>query len=158
MKSIKTFLENHPLFDGLDQEAVHLFSACADEASFSPGEPIYRQGDEADRFYILCSGEATLEAESPGRGRIVIETLSAGDVLGASWLFPPYRLMWDARARSRIQAVGFNARCLRQTCDENPHLGYLLMKRFAQIMIHRMQAARLQSLDIYAPPVKGGKP
>ena len=69
-----------------------------------------------------------------------------------------YRLMWDARAHSRMQAVGFNARCLRQTCDEHPHLGYLLMKRFAQIMIHRMQAARLQSLDIYAPTVKGAKP
>lgn len=158
MESIASLLEKHHLFDGLDQEAVYLFAGCAEEVSFDPGERIYQQGDEADRFYILCSGEAALESETPGRGKIVVETLSAGDVLGASWLFPPYRLMWDARARSRVRAVGFNARCLRLTCDENPQLGYLLMKRFAQIMIHRMQAARLQSLDIYGPPAKGGTP
>ena len=158
MASVMAFLEKHPLFEGLDPEALSLFAACAREVSFAPGEVVYCRGTEADRFCILISGEIALESDVPGKGRVVVETEAAGDVIGASWLFPPYRFLWDARARVQSRALQFDARCLRSACDENPHLGYPLIKRLARIMIQRMQAARLQSLDIYAPPAGGRKP
>ena len=90
-----------------------------------------------------------LQVFVPGRGPITLDTLGAGEVLGWSWLFPPYRWHFDAQTVEQTRAIAFNGECLRTKCDADPHLGYALMQRFAHIMMQRLQATRLQLLDMY---------
>jgi hypothetical protein len=92
---------------------------------------------------------AALEMHTPGRQPIVVSTLREGDILDASWLVPPYRWTFDARASELVRALGVNARCLREKCEADHDLGYELMKRFAGAMGERLRATRLQVLDVY---------
>jgi hypothetical protein len=80
---------------------------------------------------------------------VVIGTLEAGEVLGWSWLFAPYHWHFDARAVGVVRATAFDGACLRGKCDDDPRLGYELMRRFAAVMIDRLQWTRLQLLDVY---------
>jgi CRP-like cAMP-binding protein len=90
-----------------------------------------------------------LQVFVPQRGPITVETVAAGEVLGWSWLFPPYRWHFDAQALELVRAIAFDGQCLRNKCAEDHDLGYALMQRFAQIMLQRLQATRLQLLDVY---------
>ena len=83
---------------------------------------------------------------------MVVDTADAGDVVGWSWLVPPYTWMFDARAVEATGAVAFDGVCLRGKCDEDPHLGYELMKLVTQVMFRRLTAARVRLLDIYGKP------
>jgi CRP/FNR family transcriptional regulator, cyclic AMP receptor protein len=143
---------HHPFFQGLEPATIRLICDCAKEACFAAGEVIFHQGDEANRFYLLEKGRVALEVFTPERGVVTIQTLGSGEVLGASWLFPPYLWTYEARASEPTRAIAFNAGCLRGACEEDHDLGYELMKRFAQLLVQRLTAARLQLLDVYANP------
>jgi len=97
-------------------------------------------------------GDVALEITSPGRRTLVLSTVHDGDIVGASWLMPPYRWNSDARARTHVRALGFDAGCLRDKCEEDPRVGYAMMKRFTPLMVSRLQAAYLQLLDVYGRP------
>jgi CRP/FNR family transcriptional regulator, cyclic AMP receptor protein len=85
----------------------------------------------------------------PGRGPITVETIGPGEILGWSWLFPPYRWHFDGRAVEGTRAIAFDAKCLRLKCEEDHDLGYELVKQFAHVMMERLQATRLRMLDVY---------
>jgi CRP-like cAMP-binding protein len=141
-----------PFFEGLDPVYLRLITDCASESCFDAGDIVFSQGGSADRFHILREGRAALEIFAPGRGAVTIETLGPGDIIGASWLFPPYRWQYDARTLRPTRTVAFNALCLRAACEDDHDLGYDLMKRFARIMVERLNATRLRLLDLYANP------
>jgi CRP/FNR family cyclic AMP-dependent transcriptional regulator len=149
MESIAELLEAHPFFKGLEPEYIALIAGCGVNVAFREDEFIFREGDPAEHFYIIRHGRVALETFVPGRGPLVIETISEGDVLGWSWLFPPYRWSSDARAVDVTRAVALDGVCLRGKCDADPRLGYELMRRFAQIIMDRLSATRLRLLDIY---------
>jgi CRP/FNR family cyclic AMP-dependent transcriptional regulator len=153
MVDVQPVLVNHPFFADMAPEHIEAVAGCASERTFLPGEFILREGDYAATFYLIRAGAVALEAHVPARGTITIQTLGAGDVLGWSWLFPPYRWHFDARVLSPVIALEFDGACLRQQCDDDPELGYDVMKRVAQTIIARLQATRLQLMDItdYAP-------
>lgn len=134
-----------------DLSRLHLerLAACASSTYLSEGDQIFREGDYADGFYLIREGEVSLELRLPNRGPVVVQTLHQGDILGWSWLFPPYRWHFDARSLTPVLAIGFDAACIRRACDDDHELGYFLMKRFAQVMIERLQRSRLQMLDLY---------
>lgn len=149
MEGIEAILRDVPVFEGLAQPELELVAGCGSNASFRAGELLFRDGEEADTFYVLRRGSIALETFVPARGAITIETLDAGDVVGWSWLFPPYRWHFDARALSSVQTTKFDGACLRAKCDADPQLGFDLMSRFAQIVIERLQWTRLRLLDVY---------
>jgi CRP-like cAMP-binding protein len=149
MKTIETLLRDAPLFGDLPPERVDLLAGCGANVHFDPGELLFREGESADTFYLLREGQVTLETYAPGRGPVVIETLDAGDVVGWSWLFAPYRWHFDARARQLVRAIIFDAACLRGKCEADPVLGYQLMSRFARVLIDRLQWTRVRLLDVY---------
>lgn len=152
MNPYESTLAAHPFFHELDIETIRLISDCATETCFGPGEVIFHQGEEANRFYLLQEGRVALELFVPERGVVTIQTLGSGELLGASWLFPPYLWTYEATATERTRAIAFNANCLRGACEEDHDLGYELMKRFARILVERLTATRLQLLDVYANP------
>ena len=148
-RSLEQLLADVPLLEGLPAEQRALLAGCARNVRFGVGEYLFRDGDPADSFYVVRHGSIALEAFVPTRGPVTIETIEPGEVLGWSWLFPPYRWHFDARALSVVRATSFDGVCLRGKCDDDPGLGYLLMGRFAQVLIERLQWTRLRLLDVY---------
>jgi CRP-like cAMP-binding protein len=149
LETLERLLGEHELFRSLDERYVTLLTGCAANVRFDAGVFLFREGQPADRFFVLREGRVALEIDAPGRGPIVIQTLGEDDVLGYSWLFPPYRWRFDARAIEPARALALDGQCLRGRCDEDPVLGYEMMKRFAGIALERLQATRLQLLDVY---------
>ena len=145
-------IAERPFFQGMTPEHLDILEAVADRVSFPAGTTIFREGGEAAVWYLVTDGVVTLEIDVPGQGPHILQTLHEGDVLGWSWLFPPYRWSFDAYARTDIEAIVFDADELRAKKHDDPSLGYDLMQRFAQVLVQRMQAARLQLLDIYGTP------
>jgi CRP/FNR family cyclic AMP-dependent transcriptional regulator len=149
METIETLLRASPVFEGLEPDRLALVAGCASNVHFDQGAVMFREGDEADTFYLVRHGSIALETFVPARGSAVIETIEAGDVVGWSWLFPPYRWHFDARALTPIRATSFDGACLRGKCNDDTALGYDLMSRFAQVLIERLQWTRLRLLDVY---------
>jgi CRP/FNR family transcriptional regulator, cyclic AMP receptor protein len=150
MKSIGDLLSDHPFFADLDPAVISLIAGCGTNVHMAPRQRILTEGEPADVFYVLRSGRVAVEIAVPGREPLVIETLGPGEILGVSWLFPPYRLSFDATALEDTSAVAIDAACLRGKCDADPQLGYALMSRFARLLRDRLQATRLQLLDVYS--------
>jgi len=148
-ESLERILGEHPFFGGMEEPYLQLFVDCASNVRFNAGDMIFREGEEANTFYLIRHGKVALETSAPERGSVVIGTLSEGDVLGWSWLVAPYKWRFDARAMDAVRAIALDGRCLRGRSEEDHDLGYELMKRCAQVMERRLQAARLQLLDVY---------
>jgi CRP/FNR family cyclic AMP-dependent transcriptional regulator len=149
MKSISDLLGEHPLFDGLNDDWLELIAGCGKNVHFRENSPIMTENERADLFYVIRSGRVAIELATPRRGPLIIETLGPGEVLGVSWLLPPYRWGYDARSVQSTSAVAIDAACLRGKCDDDPALGYEMFKRFAGLVRDRLQATRLQLVDLY---------
>jgi CRP-like cAMP-binding protein len=149
VKTVAELLGDARFFDGLRPETIELVAGCASNVQFDAGTTIFREGEHADFFYLLRHGSVALETYVPARGAVMIETIEDGDVLGWSWLFPPYRWHFDARAVTAVRATAFDGECLRGKCAADPALGYELVSRFAQTLIQRLQWTRLRLLDVY---------
>ena len=143
-------IAGHPFFDGLAPDYLQLITSCAKNVRFAEGEFIFREGEQAEEFYLIREGRASLGISPPGRGLIPFQTVGADDVLGWSWLFEPYGWLYHAMAIEPVRALAFDGICLRNKCEEDHDFGYDFMKRFAGIMTERLQATRLQLLDVYA--------
>ena len=149
MRTIEQFLPDHPFFERLDATSLAIVAGCARNVSFAPGEYLFRTGQPADQFFVIRRGRVALEVHSPASGTMVVDTADAGDVVGWSWLVPPYTWLFDARAVEPTGAVAFDGLCLRGKCEEDPKLGYELMKLVGQVMFSRLVAARVRLLDLY---------
>lgn len=149
IETLAPLLKKHPFLKDLAEKHVHQVVSCAKNVRFEQGDYLCREGQEATVFYLIREGRAALEIYSPEKGAIRIQTMEAGDVIGWSWLIAPYRWHFDVRAIEPVRAFEFDGKCLRGKCEEDHDLGYELMKRFAQLIEQRLQAARLQLLDIY---------
>jgi CRP/FNR family cyclic AMP-dependent transcriptional regulator len=133
---------------GLDPLQLETLCDCAMKATFAAGEVVFREGDPANRFYVILNGTVALEAQQDNGDPIRIQTLGAGDVLGWSWMFPPYRWHFDARALDPVNTFFFYATRLREHCEADPELGYTLVMRIARVMMDRLQATRRQLSEI----------
>lgn len=149
METLERIISEHPFSRGLDQRHLKVIVNCAKNVVFKVGEFIFHEGEEANHFYLIRHGKVALEIAPPEHTPITIQTLGEGEVLGWSWLIPPYHWIFDARAVELTRAISFDGKCLREKCDEDHDLGYELLKRFAYIMYQRLQATRLQLLDVY---------
>ena len=148
-ESIAELLSDVPFLEGLGPDRLDLLAGCAGNIHFDAGTRLFREGDEADTFYVIRHGSVAIETFVPARGALTIETIGPGEMLGWSWLFAPYRWHFDARALVPVRATGFDGACLRGKCESDPALGYELMGRFAQVLIERLQWTRLRLLDVY---------
>jgi CRP/FNR family cyclic AMP-dependent transcriptional regulator len=144
MYTLEPFLAAHPFFKDFSPRHVELLVACASNVRFNAGELIFREEQEANNFYLLRHGKVALEVSYPGRGPMLMQVKEAGDVLGWSWVVPPYYWVHDARALELTRAISLDGICLRARCEEDHDLGYELLKRFAHIMQQDLTVARLQ--------------
>ena len=149
METLEPIIAEHPFFKGFKPGHTKFIVGCASNVRFNPGEYLLRGGEQANQFFVLRQGKVAVELIGAGRKPIVIQILEGGEILGWSWLVPPYRWHFDARAIEQTRAIAFDGKCLRAKCDEDHDLGYELMKRFTAIIAKRLDAASMQLLDTY---------
>lgn len=150
IKQLNELLKDHAFFKDLKPEYLDLIAGCGQNIVFEAEQPIFRAGAEANYFYIIRFGQVALELNDPRRGAIRVLTLQDNDILGWSWLFPPYRWHFDARAIKLTRMVAIDGKCLREKCEADHSLGFEFMKRFSRIMLDHLQTAQLQVLNVYA--------
>lgn len=150
METLEPILAEHPFLKGLDPQHIQLVVGCASNVAFNAGQYIFREGEEANEFYIIRHGKVAVEVHAAERGTITIQTIGEGEILGWSWLIPPHNWRFDARAVELTRAIALDGKCLRTKCQEDHDLGYELLKRFAHILEQRLEATRLQLLDVYS--------
>lgn len=155
MEGLDRIVMAHPFFAGLETELGQLVSGCARNLRFNRDQYLFHEGDAANEFYLIRQGIVALEMMPPGQSPVVFATEGEGEFVGTSWLIPPYRWRFDARAVELTRAIGIDARCLRDKCEADHHLGYEMMKRFLPVITKRLDEARLQLLDVYGKRDKG---
>jgi CRP-like cAMP-binding protein len=149
MKTLDQLLADAPAFKDFDPQHLAVIAGCGSNVRFNAGEYVFREGQESSEFYLLRAGKVALEISAPGRGPIIIHTLAEGDLLGWSSIVPPFKKHFDARAVELTRAFAFDGACVRKKCEDDPKFGYELLKRFTAIMGQRLQATRMQLLDLY---------
>jgi CRP-like cAMP-binding protein len=145
--TLEPVLKANPFFEGIDGRLLDLLVGCATNLRFDTGQYIFHEEAPADRFYIIRHGVVSLELGAD-RESVTIETLRDGHVLGWSWLFEPYVWQFSARARELTRVIAMDAECIRAKSEENNELGYELMKRFALVVVDRLQATRHRLLEL----------
>ena len=149
MKTLDTLLAESPIFRERTPEHLAIIAGCATNVRFNAGEYIFREGDASKHFYLLRAGRVALEVNAPGRGPFIIQTLEEGELLGWSSLVHPFKHQFDARAMELTRAFAFDGPCVRDKSEEDPRFGYALLKHFSAVVRQRLQATRMQLMDLY---------
>jgi len=147
---ITQYLTQHPSFDGLDPAQVSLIASHAQIVHFAPGERLFSRDGDAREFFIVQDGKVTVGVPSIDGESLEIQTVGPGSMLGWSWLIPPYRWSFDARAVTPTSVIAVDGAKLREACEVDLKLGYELMKRFALLMAKRLNAARMAAIRQHA--------
>ena len=149
METIESIIREHIFFKDLKEEYLALIFGCAKNIIFKKDERILKEGEPADHFYLVRSGLVAIEISLGNRGPLTIQTISGGDILGWSWLIPPYNNRFDCRAVEPARTIAFDGKCLRAKCEENHDLGYDFLKRLTKVFVQRLEATRLQLINMY---------
>jgi CRP-like cAMP-binding protein len=147
-ESLATRVALHPFLAGMNRTQLALLTDCAIAARFKTGETILREGEFANRCYLIETGKVVLESVGCFGEPLLIETIGAGDLLGWSWMFPPYTWHFTARAIEPTTAIFFFGSILREYCEKDHSLGYELLKRISAVMVKRLQTAHRQILSV----------
>jgi CRP-like cAMP-binding protein len=146
-------LERHPFFKGIPAGFLEKAAPLTESLVFEDGEMLAREGDPADRFFLITRGKVALQVEAPHRPPIVVQTVAEGGLVGWSWLVPPHRWKFSARAIGLTRVLAVSGEGLKELCEEDKETGYEIMKRVGHIMARRLEMTRIQLLDLYG----GGK-
>lgn len=149
MKTIADSLKEHSFFEGLSEEHLDFIAGCGKFVQFEEGHVIANPGDPANEFYLIRDGHVSLMITIPSRKPFLYQTLGPKDILGLTWLIPPYLWTVSAKAVEYTRAIALDGSCLRQKCENDPRLGYNLMKHLIKLMVMREDAFRLHLLDVY---------
>ncbi len=148
IQTLDSMLKKHPFFKELTDAQLKVIEGCAKNARFAAGKTIFVEGDPADAFYFIEEGLVSIELTVPDRPTSSVHKVGAGDILGWSWIAAPYHWHFNARALEGTKAIVFDARCLRAKLEGDHELGYQLIKRFAEVMVQRLDATQVQLLKM----------
>jgi len=150
MQPLDQLLGEATALQGLAPAHRATMGGCARIRVFEPGAMLLAEGDPADEFFLIRRGSVAIETEVPSRGAVTLETLGAGDLVGWSWLVPPYRSAFGAKAVDTAHVIALDGACLRGKCEQDPALGYDLLKIVATVFVRRLEETRMRLLDLYA--------
>ena len=152
MQSIENYLSSHKFFSGLEASDIKFLAGSARELQLKAGDALFKQGERADRFYLLRSGQVSIQVPALMGPTLEIQTLGDDQILGWSWLIAPYRWSFLARAVTDSDVLEFDGSAILAHCESDPKFGYELFKRFAALMSERLDAARQKMMDQWDPP------
>ena len=147
-KELEAQIAAHPFLTGIGAQHIRLLTDCAMRSHFKASELIFREGESANRFYLIEHGRVALESSTLSEP-VKIEEIGDGDLLGWSWLFPPYTWHFGARALRDTSAIFFYGTVLRDYCEKDHSLGFELLKRMSVVMLRRLQAARQKLASVH---------
>jgi CRP/FNR family transcriptional regulator, cyclic AMP receptor protein len=148
-ENLTDILRQHPFLADLPDTHMQTLLGCASNARFSEGAYLIHEGQVANKFFLIRTGRIALEIDVAPKGLLRIQTVGAGDVLGWSWLISPFRWHFSGVAVAETRVVALDGECLRKKCELDHDFGYEMLKRFSQIMERRLEATRMQLLDLY---------
>lgn len=148
IQKLESVIGRHPFFQGMSERQLKTIEGCAKNMHFTEGQTIFVEGDPADAFYFLEDGAVSIELTMPNHPRSSVHKVGAGEILGWSWVSPPYHWHFNARALKETRAIAFDARCLRSKLEEDHELGYELLKRFAEVIVQRLDATQVRLLKV----------
>lgn len=149
IETLEPVLQRYPFFNELSDAQLKLIASRAKEVRFPQEHVIFREGDPAKEFYVICDGLVSVELLTPS-GATTVQTVDKGEVLGWSWVSPPYRWHFNAKTLRPTHALVLDGDWLRNKCEEDHDLGYVILKHFVDLIASRLDATRLQLLDIYS--------
>jgi CRP-like cAMP-binding protein len=152
MQSKDDYLSTHEFFAGLNEDFMQFLSACATEKKFSKGEVLFQQGKKANTFYLVRKGLVSVQVPALVGPVLELQILGENQLLGWSWLIPPYRWNFLARAVEDTVVLEFDGSAILAQCEKDPKFGYELFKRFTALMSERLDAARQKMMDQWNPP------
>lgn len=144
------YLTGQPPFEGLAPHHLRFVATFASESQIPAGHRLFRRDDDASYFYLVKQGSVSVEVPSIEGDSLNIQTVKEGCLLGWSWIIPPYRWSFDARAETPCTLITFDGEKLRTACENDAKLGYSLLKCFAMLMAERLNAARVAAMRQYA--------
>jgi len=147
--SIRQYLEQHPFFAGLPAPLLSVVVPAAEEINVEAQCKVFRQETAADHFYVVLDGQVAVEVPAVAGEPAQLQTLGPGKLLGWSWLIPPHRWHFDARALQPTRLLRLDGQRLREWCRANPELGYPLLEREASLMMERLREARLRVMEAH---------
>ncbi len=150
-ESLVKLLMQHEFFADLAPEAVEFLAANARITNLARDETLFEHGQPAERFYLIRDGRITVGVPAIEGPSLEVQILGAGEVLGWSWLIPPYRWNFRGKVIEAAEVVEFNGKAILDHCERDPAFGYPLMKRFAALMSERLEAARRKMMDEWNP-------
>jgi CRP-like cAMP-binding protein len=150
MTSLVETLAAHPFFQGLAPAEIRKVAAHAREASFGPNALLLREGEAANASFVILEGRVGLEIRASTR-TVQVASAGPGEVVGWSWLATPSTWHFDARASDDVRAIVLDGDALAALCERDHSLGYALTRRFMGVLTRRLEALRLQLVDLYGP-------
>jgi len=147
VETLEPILAKHPFFEGLEKRYLELLVGCASNMRYNRGDYLFIEGTEAKQFFVIRHGTVAIEANVPGQGMIPIQTHEEGDVVGWSWLFPPYQWHFSGRAVELTRVIALDGECLRRKCEQDSALGYEFLKRFSHKIVRSLDLTRLQLVN-----------
>ena len=151
METMAPILAAHPFFKGLEPRYLKLILECASRETFTPGQFLCRDNEEAKKFYVIHHGRVAVEIYRPRRGAVTIQTIGEGEVLGWLWFDRPYHWHLDARALDLTRVISLDVQCLLDKCNQDHDFGYELMRRYAHHLAVQFRVTKVQLADFYGP-------
>lgn len=138
------FLKEHPVFQRLSEVYLHQLAEHMDVINLDAGTTLFEEGEPAGHFYIVMEGTVDLYAELGDDEAQWVQMIDVGEVIGWSWLVPPYRWAFTAKSRDGAMLMRFDAAAIRELCDRDPAFGYGTMKQICSLMLGRLHTVRSQ--------------
>lgn len=135
-------LAGHPFLRGMPPDHLDALATAASDVTFPAGHRIFEEGGFASKFWLIQSGHVALDVLVPGSGRVIIDTIGIGDLLGCSWLFPPYRWAFGAVCVTPVHTFEFNAAAIRTCCAADAAFGAEFRDRLLRVLARRLQSTR----------------
>ena len=137
-------LAAHPFLRGMSRDQLSVLAEAACDVRFPAKHRLFDDGGNATRFWLIQCGHVSLDLNVPGEGSVVTETIGMGELLGWSWLFPPFKWAFGAVAATAVEAFEFDASAVRDRCAADPALGYELNQRITEVLAKRLRATRIR--------------
>jgi CRP-like cAMP-binding protein len=149
IESLKPIIQAQPFFAGFSEAMTDLLVGCAENVRYPKDAYLMHEGQPANDFFLIRAGKVEISIHGAQYGKLTVQTLESGEMVGWSWLVPPYRARFDAVSLEDTRALRFDGECLRGKCDQDPATGYELLKRVSSMLAQRLESSRIQLMDVY---------
>lgn len=140
-------LKDNSIFSALDPGEIEFLASAATAEHMEPGHVVFRHGERARDFFLILSGEVAIEIPAIEGPTLFLQHLKPGQVLGWSWLIPPYQWSFMARTEQPVDVIRFDGATVLERCESDAEFGYHILRAFSAMMSERLGQARRRIME-----------